>query len=94
MRATVRLAEAAPVTGGLLFELLAVEGEASEPPRRGGGPGRGKPRSEEHTSELQSRPHISYAVFCLKKKKQQINLTSHHNLTISHHHHITITRLT
>ena len=23
---------------------------------------------EEHTSELQSRPHISYAVFCLKKK--------------------------
>ena len=25
------------------------------------------PRSEEHTSELQSRPHISYAVFCLKK---------------------------
>ena len=27
-----------------------------------------KSRSEEHTSELQSRPHISYAVFCLKKK--------------------------
>nr|WP_082195860.1 hypothetical protein [Enterococcus faecium] len=25
-------------------------------------------RSEEHTSELQSRPKISYAVFCLKKK--------------------------
>jgi len=25
-------------------------------------------RSEEHTSELQSRPHISYAVFCLKKQ--------------------------
>ena len=24
-------------------------------------------RSEEHTSELQSRPTISYAVFCLKK---------------------------
>ena len=24
-------------------------------------------RSEEHTSELQSRPEISYAVFCLKK---------------------------
>ena len=31
----------------------------------------GKRRSEEHTSELQSRPHISYAVFCLKKKKQK-----------------------
>src|ERR671924_146636 len=26
------------------------------------------PRSEEHTSELQSRETISYAVFCLKKK--------------------------
>src|SRR3546814_325354 len=29
----------------------------------------GKPRSEEHTSELQSLMSISYAVFCLKKKK-------------------------
>ena len=27
-------------------------------------------RSEEHTSELQSRLGISYAVFCLKKKKK------------------------
>src|SRR3546814_6812680 len=33
-------------------------------------------RSEEHTSELQSLMRISYAVFCLKKKK---NLTSQHN---------------
>src|SRR3546814_2848053 len=30
-----------------------------------------KLRSEEHTSELQSLMRISYAVFCLKKKKQQ-----------------------
>src|ERR1051326_9275571 len=29
-------------------------------------------RSEEHTSELQSHSFISYAVFCLKKKKQYI----------------------
>src|SRR3546814_7912224 len=29
-------------------------------------------RSEEHTSELQSLMRISYAVFCLKKKKTQI----------------------
>src|SRR3546814_9548004 len=29
-------------------------------------------RSEEHTSELQSLMRISYAVFCLKKKKHQI----------------------
>src|SRR6056300_1391850 len=28
-------------------------------------------RSEEHTSELQSHSEISYAVFCLKKKKQK-----------------------
>src|SRR3546814_7892120 len=28
-------------------------------------------RSEEHTSELQSLMRISYAVFCLKKKKHQ-----------------------
>src|SRR3546814_8475955 len=30
----------------------------------------GSDRSEEHTSELQSLMRISYAVFCLKKKKQ------------------------
>src|SRR3546814_4874681 len=30
------------------------------------------PRSEEHTSELQSLMRISYAVFCLKKKKTYI----------------------
>src|SRR3546814_2568894 len=31
--------------------------------------GRAELRSEEHTSELQSLMRISYAVFCLKKKK-------------------------
>src|SRR3546814_3018047 len=36
------------------------------------GPDRaGMARSEEHTSELQSLMRISYAVFCLKKKKQK-----------------------
>src|SRR3546814_10797831 len=29
-------------------------------------------RSEEHTSELQSLMRISYAVFCLKKKKREV----------------------
>src|SRR3546814_10737394 len=33
------------------------------------GPRRPEARSEEHTSELQSLMRISYAVFCLKKKK-------------------------
>src|SRR3546814_6476371 len=32
-------------------------------------------RSEEHTSELQSLMRISYAVFCLKKKKKIHNVT-------------------
>src|SRR6184192_4764669 len=33
------------------------------------------PRSEEHTSELQSPIDISYAVFCLKKKKRSTSNT-------------------
>src|SRR3546814_6041288 len=36
-------------------------------------PALGADRSEEHTSELQSLMRISYAVFCLKKKKHTIN---------------------
>src|SRR3546814_9851909 len=44
-------------------------------------------RSEEHTSELQSLMRISYAVFCLKKKKKNktnnyINITKH--ITTTH----------
>src|SRR3546814_1358936 len=35
-------------------------------------------RSEEHTSELQSLMRISYAVFCLKKKKQT-NTSQHYH---------------
>src|SRR3546814_2410670 len=36
------------------------------------GGGNRRPRSEEHTSELQSLMRISYAVFCLKKKTHTI----------------------
>src|SRR3546814_8385337 len=39
-------------------------------------------RSEEHTSELQSLMHISYAVFCLKNKKHTqttLSLTHYHS---------------
>src|SRR3546814_1553816 len=39
-------------------------------------------RSEEHTSELQSLMRISYAVFCLKKKKQSHNFSNIHLKTI------------
>src|SRR3546814_9366280 len=34
------------------------------------------PRSEEHTSELQSLMRISYAVFCLKKKTKNTMINS------------------
>src|SRR3546814_4942727 len=54
--------------GGLLLghglvEAFAVDAEAARAQRVF--------RSEEHTSELQSLMRISYAVFCLKKKKTQ-----------------------
>src|SRR3546814_5061072 len=39
-------------------------------------------RSEEHTSELQSLMRTSYAVFCLKKKKEAD--TSHKQTTTTH----------
>src|SRR3546814_9216117 len=43
-------------------------------------------RSEEHTSELQSLMRISYAVFCLKKKKTNYKdqLTYHYRHSIIH----------
>src|SRR3546814_1257978 len=57
---------------------------------------RGLGRSEEHTSELQSLMRISYAVFCLKKKKahkrnqQNIQYSKNEYITkhtINHKHH-------
>src|SRR3546814_5204843 len=42
-------------------------------------------RSEEHTSELQSLMRISYAVFCLKKKKQH-HQSDYSLCTTSQHH--------
>src|SRR3546814_10540390 len=41
-------------------------------------------RSEEHTSELQSLMRISYAVFCLKKKKHNNNHTYKHHTLKTH----------
>src|SRR3546814_2862520 len=49
------------VDAGFLRELLRFDLVAHR---------RDRVRSEEHTSELQSLMRISYAVFCLKKKKQ------------------------
>src|SRR3546814_10059423 len=58
---------------GLQYFLLLVRLQvhvAGDDVREGGGR-----RSEEHTSELQSLMRISYAVFCLKKKKQTATCT-------------------
>src|SRR3546814_5559999 len=53
-------------------------------PERGLGVGaQRRPRSEEHTSELQSLMRISYAVFCLKKKKSTKNISTY--ILLSHH---------
>src|SRR3546814_3719535 len=59
------------------FRLHACGADPCKPPgRRGTGrvvrhsADRSTGRSEEHTSELQSLMRISYAVFCLKKKKK------------------------
>src|SRR3546814_10287881 len=50
-------------------------------------------RSEEHTSELQSLMRISYAVFCLKKKKhneEKAQICKKHTTTITRHTHIAL----
>src|SRR3546814_2338106 len=44
-------------------------------------------RSEEHTSELQSLMRISYAVFCLKKKKKKTQTHQITKDTITHRRH-------
>src|SRR3546814_3624973 len=50
-------------------------------------------RSEEHTSELQSLMRISYAVFCLKKKKEHTTKqhVSTHTSSTHHNHSINVT---
>src|ERR1051325_11813425 len=51
--------------------LFRSEGNAGECVGGDRGAGGDEDRSEEHTSELQSPYVISYAVFCLKKKKKE-----------------------
>src|SRR3546814_4572607 len=45
----------------------------------------GDDRSEEHTSELQSLMRISYAVFCLKKKKHKLYFYFTLDYKVMHH---------
>src|SRR3546814_279069 len=62
------------LVGGLAVAIALVTWWAFRPPKAREGAGQDAPnveqRSEEHTSELQSLMRISYAVFCLKKKKK------------------------
>src|SRR3546814_6989458 len=65
-----RLAQSQPEYFSALFQMLWRElgGTLAKGLRAGK-----VPRSEEHTSELQSLMRISYAVLCLKKKNKQRN---------------------
>src|SRR3546814_2251231 len=58
-----RLLEEKPDARGLVLPGMPLGSPGMEVPE-------GRQRSEEHTSDLQSLMRISYAVFCLKKKKQ------------------------
>src|SRR3546814_1123303 len=83
--------QATIIQDGLVLGVEALEGTdallARCGPLRRAGPGgvlvklrkpgqERRARSEEHTSELQSLMRISYAVFCLKKKKNRHTKTS------------------
>src|SRR3546814_1351268 len=46
-------------------------------------------RSEEHTSELQSLMRISYAVFCLKKKRKQLTIEQN-SVSEQHYYYLQI----
>src|SRR3546814_7578173 len=82
--------------GFLGAEVIKVEPPGGDKTRSLNGMGRpmfplfnrGKKRSEEHTSELQSLMRISYAVFCLKKKQTQNTTLAENKIkttrTVSH----------
>src|SRR3546814_6093296 len=95
-----------PYTTFFRSSSLRVDGRAGPPPpatpqrefghrfarlQRGAAARKRRVRSEEHTSELQSLMRISYAVFCLKKKKKitynklnEKNTTQKHTETYTH----------
>src|SRR3546814_2934716 len=66
-RTTTRRASASPCDGKSEWEGRGISGWAAG----------GLPRSEEHTSELQSLMRISYAVFCLKKKNTDTHINTY-----------------
>src|SRR6056300_1331324 len=66
---TLSLHDALPISGR-----GDPRGPPGPPGPRGAWPASRGPRSEAHTSELQSHSEISYAVFCLKKKKNGLRI--------------------
>src|SRR3546814_3519242 len=75
------------LAGGAAWCVAVDRRQRSARPRVSGA-GENPRRSEEHTSELQSLMRISYAVFCLKKKKNNkyLNLKHTQYSTLTKHH--------
>src|SRR6058998_4444397 len=69
-----------------LHDALPISRRCGHGGRATGQPADGGERSEEHTSELQSLITISYAVFCLKKKKKQTPNPTSSRARCSYHH--------
>src|SRR6187397_3681924 len=63
-----------------LHDALPISSRGTRCGRRGDWPTARRSRSEEHTSELQSLYTISYAVFCLKKKKKKNDKIIYRNI--------------
>src|SRR3546814_2347593 len=70
---------------GPVCQLAGIVHEIEQQRRQ---PGEVHVRSEEHTSELQSLMRISYAVFCLKKKKRIITRNQCIRTNTSTYHYI------
>src|SRR3546814_5544332 len=71
----LRELQAVYYNGGLPEAWVSINAKLVQMPRRA----IVASRSEEHTSELQSLMRISYAVFCLKKKKTTANIKKTHH---------------
>src|SRR3546814_3131063 len=74
-----------------LIQLTLAEGVGARSQSEGLASTATGPRSEEHTSELQSLMRISYAVFCLKKKKTTTLNTKHESKTYAHKNKVILT---